>query len=80
MDVLNKPHDMKASSLKKESEVIENIYEAISQANAEGRFKYFIPHDVYVSDEVRLQLIEDGYKVCRGDWNGIMTNCLIIEW
>lgn len=71
---------MKASSLKKETEVIENIYKAISESNANGRFKHFIPHDVYVSDEVRLQLIDDGFKVYKGDWDGVMTNCLIIEW
>ena len=43
---------MKADELKKVSEVIENIYGVISEANSNGRFKCFIPHDVYVSDEV----------------------------
>ena len=71
---------MKASELKKESEVIENISKYISEANAHGRFKCYIPHDVYVNESVKLQLIEDGFKVYKGDWDGMMTNCLIIEW
>lgn len=71
---------MKASSLKKESEVIENIYQIIINANGSGCYKTFITHDRYVSDEVRLQLIKDGYKVYVGDWDGITTNALIIEW
>lgn len=71
---------MKAKSLKKTSVSIENIYKGISESNANNRFKHFVPHDVYVSDEVRLKLIEDGYKVYKGNWDGIMTNVLIIEW
>ena len=71
---------MKAEELKKESEVIENIYKAISEANSRGEFKWFIPHFVYVSDQVRLQLIKDGFKVHIGDWDSMMTNALIIEW
>lgn len=71
---------MKASELKKESEVIENIYTRISEANASGHYKHFIPHFVYVSDFVILQLIADGYKVYKGAWDGVITNCTIIEW
>lgn len=71
---------MKAKELTKESEVIENIYKRISEANSRGEFKMFIPHFIYVRSEVTLQLIEDGYKVYRGDWDGWNLNCLIIEW
>ena len=71
---------MKAKHLRKQSEAIENIYKQISEANAHGQFKHFIPHFIYVSEEVKSQLIEDGYKVYKGDWDGHMTNCLIIEW
>jgi len=71
---------MKAKHLKKETEVIENIYTEISKANANGQFKHFIPHFIYVDDKVRLQLIEDGFKVYKGDWDNIMINALIIEW
>lgn len=71
---------MKAKDLKKESEVIENIYKAISEANANGYYKHFIPHFVYVSESVKMQLIDDGYKVYKGDWDGITKDCLIIEW
>lgn len=71
---------MKAEHLKKQSEVIENIYKQISEANARGEFKIFIPHFVYVEDKVKLQLAEDGYKIHRGQWDGVITNALIIEW
>ncbi|MFD2824796.1 hypothetical protein ACFS5M_14025 [Lacinutrix iliipiscaria] len=71
---------MKACELKKTSEALENIYKLISEANSRSEFKCFIPHFVYVSEKIRLQLIEDGFKVYRGDWDGVITNCLIIEW
>ena len=71
---------MKAKDLKKESEVIENIYKAISDANSRGFFKHFIPHWIYVSEEVKMQLIEDGFKLYKGNWDFGMTDCLIIEW
>ena len=71
---------MKANELKKQTEVIDNIYKAISEANSNGNFKHFIPHWVYVSDEIILQLINDGFKVYKGEWDGIMKDCLIIEW
>jgi len=70
---------MKAKDLVKISEVVENIYKQISEANSNGQFKYFIPHFVYVSDEVKLQLMKDGYKVYEGQWDNIMSG-LIIEW
>jgi hypothetical protein len=71
---------MKASDLKKQPITIETIYDAINQANSIGWHKHFIPHFVYVSDEVRLKLIEDGFKIYKGDWDGTMKDCLIIEW
>ncbi len=71
---------MKATELTKESEVIENIYKAISEANSRGEYKWCIPHQFYVSEEVKVQLIEDGFKVYKGAWDGVLTNALIIEW
>lgn len=71
---------MKAKHLKKVSIVIDNIYKDISEANSAGNFKIFIPHFVYISDDVKTQLIEDGYKVYRGNWDMGITDALIIEW
>tara|TARA_R110002049_G_scaffold64570_6_gene170207 strand:- start:123 stop:335 length:213 start_codon:yes stop_codon:yes gene_type:complete len=70
---------MKAQSLKKVPESIENIYAQISEANANNQFKCFIPHFIYVTNETKLQLIKDGYKVYEGNWDSIITG-LIIEW
>lgn len=43
-------------------------------------YKHFIPHFVYI-DEINIGcLIKEGYKISRGDWNDVITNCLIIEW
>ena len=71
---------MKATELKKQSEVIENLYRRISEANAEGQFKIFIPHFVYVKASVQIELIQNGFKVYKGSWDGVMNDALIIEW
>lgn len=71
---------MKAKELRKQSEVIENLYKRISESNAIGEFKIFIPHFVYVEESVKIKLIEDGYKVYKGDWDRIIIDALIIEW
>ena len=42
--------------------------------------KAFIPHFENVSDETKLEILNKGYKVYVGDWDGIMKNVLIIEW
>jgi hemolysin-activating ACP:hemolysin acyltransferase len=70
---------MKASELVKNSVKIEDIYNSIEHQNKIGEFKIFYPHFVYVSDEVVKQLIEDGFKVSKGEWfKGDIG--LIIEW
>ncbi len=71
---------MKASDLTKVSISIEAIYTDITNANTQGRFKHFIPSYIYVSDEVKDQLKEDGFKVNVDDWDGVIRDCLIIEW
>ncbi len=71
---------MRAKSLQKKSTPIEEIYKWIESSNNVGDFKIFIPHFKHVDESVRLQLIEDGFKIYRGDWDGITTNALIIEW
>jgi len=71
---------MKANHLIKQSEVLDNIYKRISEANSHSMFKIFIPHFIYVEESVRLQLIDDGYKVYEGDWDGMVKGALIIEW
>lgn len=71
---------MRANSLVKISVTIEGIYTAIEEGNKYGCFKHGIPHNLYVSDEVKLKLMADGFKVYNGDWDGVMKNSLIIEW
>jgi hypothetical protein len=48
--------------------------------NSAGQFKHAIPHFIYVSDEVKLKLMADGFKVYIGNWGGFSPNDLIIEW
>lgn len=73
---------MKSHQLKKVSLTLDEIYECIKKDTEHGKnvFKHQIPHWVYVSDEVKLQLISDGFKVYIGNWDGILNNSLIIEW
>jgi len=62
------------------SEVEKRIDEVESGKNENGVFKIFYPHWVYVSDDIKLQLMKYGYKVYTDNWDGIMINALIIEW
>ena len=71
---------MKASDLKKKSIDIESIYKEIESMNSAGQFKHVIPHFIYVSDEVKLKLMADGFKVYIGNWSNFSPNDLIIEW
>jgi hypothetical protein len=73
---------MKANNLTKTSITAEEIYEGIDSQlkNNPSCFKHYIPHFLYVSDEVKLQLIDDGFKVYKGAWDGIQNDGLIIEW
>lgn len=71
---------MKAQDLIKKSIDIEEIYRNIMEANNSGNFKIPIPHWRCVSDETKLKLIENGFKVYNGTWDGAINHCLIIEW
>lgn len=71
---------MKASELVKKSQSLESIYKSIENANQNGEFKCFIPHFFYVEESVKLKLLQDGFKISVGDWDGMIKNALIIEW
>jgi len=71
---------MKAKELNKKSISVEVIYKDIQNQEDNNCFKHYIPHFVFVSDKTKLELIENGFKVYIGDWDGIITNCIIIEW
>lgn len=71
---------MKATDLKPTYVNIEDIYKVIESKNGMGEFKHFIPNHVRVSDETKMQLIKDGFKVYVGNYDGFIINALIIEW
>jgi len=71
---------MKATDLKPNYVNIEDIYKIIESINGRGEFKHFIPNHVRVSDETKLQLIKDGFKVYNSNYDGIIIDALIIEW
>lgn len=71
---------MKANSLVKQEITIGKIHQDIQQSNDEGKNKIFIPHFIPLSDQTKLQLMNDGFKVYMGAWDGFMINCTIIEW
>lgn len=73
----------KASERIKVSVDIKDVENRMAQQETsydKGVFKAFFPHWVYVSDEIKMQLINNGYKVYIGDWDHVMKNALIIEW
>lgn len=71
---------MKANELEKKELTLKNIYEAIKNDNENGCYKHHIPHWLYVSEQTKLQLMNDGFKVYKGAWDAIMTDAIIIEW
>lgn len=71
---------MKASDLSKRYLLSDKIFDDIKKANDEGSFKIFYPHWVSIDDSTKLKLIENGFKVYTGQWDGIITDTLIIEW
>jgi len=70
---------MKAKEIERQSKDIKEIYEQIERDNSSGWFKSFFPHFVNISNETKIQLIQDGFKVYEGEWlRGDYG--LIIEW
>lgn len=70
---------MKARELEKHSPALDQIYIDIEAANKRNEYKIFYPHWVYFSDECKLELIRQGFKVYQGEWlHG--DHGLIIEW
>lgn len=70
---------MKASSLVKKTTSIETVFKWIENANENGNFRYRIPPDLCIDDSVKLELIENGFRVYVSDspmWYGSLT----IEW
>jgi hypothetical protein len=71
---------LKAKDLVKKEMDLKLIYERIKDGNEYGSFKIFIPHDRYFSEKAKLELMENGFKVYKGDWDGIAKDVYIIEW
>lgn len=58
---------MKATDLEKTSRSLEEIYQNIERENKRYNFKVFFPHWVYFSDDRKLKLIRQGFKVSEGE-------------
>ena len=72
---------MKAKEINKKPIALEFILQQIEHVNNnQNQFKIFFQHCVYVEQKTILQLIELGFKVYRGDWDGMHKDALIIEW
>lgn len=65
--------------IKRPSKSLEDIYDMIRDANERGDYKIFIPHWAYFPDNYTYELINHGFKVCHGRFDGL-TEGLIIEW
>lgn len=71
---------MKANELQKRYLSIDEIYKTIEGQNEVGYFKMHIPHYVCVKEDVLLQLMQEGFKVSKGNWDGFILDAIIIEW
>lgn len=69
----------KASDLTKKSLTKEEIYKRIGELNNTPTYKHVIPPDIYISEEVILSIMKDGFKVYKGNLFGF-TDAWIIEW
>jgi len=72
---------MKAKELIKRSQTAQQIFEEISKMNENNpnHYKHFIPHFIYVSNDVQVELSMMGFKLTHGEWfRGDIG--LIIEW
>jgi len=70
---------MKARELEKNSPSLDQIYNIIKEANKRNEYKIFFPHWVYFSDECKLELMRQGFKLYQGEWHRGGYG-LIIEW
>ena len=72
----------KASERIKKKIPIDEIHKRIDELekNFPYQNKIFIPHFEQVSDQAKLVLVNFGYKVYQGDRDGVVKDCLIIEW
>ena len=72
---------MKASELTKRSKTVEEIIEDIKVTIKSNpcQYKYFLPHWIYVSNEVQVELSMLGFKMTHGATFN-MDYGLIIEW
>ena len=70
---------LKAKDLVKKDTVLDDIYDSIFHANKAGYFKVFIPSHRYLTIETQIELMENGFKVYKGDWD-VMKDVYIIEW
>lgn len=70
--------DFKAEQIVKRTITAEQIIEEIKDLYP-THFKYFIPHFLYVSNQVQVELSMMGFKVTYGEWSKGEKG-LIIEW
>lgn len=69
----------KASDLTKKSLTKEEVYDNISRSNNTPIYKHAIPPESYISEEVILSIMKDGFKVYKGNTMGFV-DAWIIEW
>ncbi len=69
----------KASDLTKRSLSKEDVYGAIAQFNNTPTFKHVIPPDFYISEEVIVSIMRDGFKAYKGKMFNF-EEVWIIEW
>ena len=69
----------KASDLTKRSLSKEEVYEFIAGFNNTSTFRHVIPPDFYISEEVIVSIMRDGFKAYKGKMHGF-EEAWIIEW
>lgn len=79
MKIFINEYKYESKRFNQEVTIIDEIYKQIEIDNKAGQYKSFIPHFMCVEDKIVNQLINDGFKVSKGEYmRG--DNGLIIEW
>lgn len=72
---------MEAAQITKRTITAEQIVKEIRTSSEQNpaHFKHFIPHFLYVSNQVQVELSMMGFKLMHGEWSRGEKG-LIIEW
>ena len=71
---------MKSNELEKKYIPLEAIYDLVKRANDEGDYRTFILPHKRVKESTIMELITNGFKIYKGNFDDRFRDVTIIEW